>query len=346
MGMRISRYPSLTGTRVSAVEDLTWDRVVTLLSTFTVTPDKLSVPGFGAHVLRGSHRAATAVDVVTAFVFDVDAGTPEDIGVMEARLREANQAAHVYSSHSNTPANPALRLIIPPTRDIQPHEYKAIRLHLIERYAIPCKPEQSSDVSRFWFLPSHPPGRTPLFETYPGNPFDVDDLTIPKVATRRSFVTQTTPRGPFVPPPEPPPQAPVDLAPLRKKLEERVERCVRSTDRKELGAALKRLLEGAALAESGARNETTMRVCGAMVYALPRDTPLSVLLLIIRPSLNAMVADGSKLNEDKVTRMLLTAMEKRETNTVRVADFKASQLTTLDRIQTAINAASKDSKNE
>jgi len=85
---------------------------------------------------------------------------------------------------------------------------------------------------------------------------------------------------------------------------------------REKGELLQRLLNGEPLAEHGRRNDSTTKVAGMLAYTLS-DAPVSALLALMRPSLNAMVAAGSKLTEDAVERMLLSAMRRKaETDAV------------------------------
>jgi hypothetical protein len=312
----ITHYRTLYDTNPQATRTYSWSDLTAALSSFIETPDKFSVAGFGGHTLHPNmKRGVEAVSQVTLFVFDVDAGTPEDLDHCEMLLRGDNVAAHFYSSHSHTPAKPAFRLVIPPNRLVTPAEYPGLRAALIDRYKIPCKPNQSGDVSRFWFLPSHKPGAVPITETLDGQPLDVDAL--PPLPTPRRGAgrldVETAPAVPFAPPPSPPPGLPIDTGPARKAIRARATKLARAGDPESSTKAewLRRLLAGEALADHGSRNDTMARVCGMLVYTLPKDTPVEVHLLLIRPSLGAMILDGSKLTEEKVERMLLTAMRKR-----------------------------------
>lgn len=305
----VTRYVSLFDTTPQRVEELTWSQLTRVLSDSLPSADKNAVPGFGAHVLTGPRRSAAFAKTVTFFVFDVDAGTPETNAATLSRLRSAGLAAHLYSSHSHVPEKPALRLIIPPTRHVADHEYRALRLHLIERFSIQCKPEQSSDTSRFWFLPSHKPGATPYAETLDGECFDVDLVDTSLLASRGTRRIPTTPLKDWTPPVAP---ASVDLKPYRDrlaKLSTRLRAKPLPSDNQR-GTYLRRMLNGEALSDPGARNDVTTAVCGAVAFALP-GASLAELMLLIRPSLNRMVNDGSKLTEDKVERMFLSAMRKK-----------------------------------
>jgi hypothetical protein len=321
----LTRYRGLYDTNPQETVTLGWFQVAKLLSTPIEAADKFSVPGFSAsllqpppapctkHTERGvtvtkthAHRCELCVVHVSLFIFDVDAGTQEDIGNCEQLLRNAGLAAHFYSSHSNRPDKPAFRLVIPPTRPVAPSEYAGLRAALIERFRIPCKREQSSDTSRFWFLPSHPPGVAPIFETLDGELLDVDlvePVILPDAPRPKSPIAPVD----WSPPPEPSPGVAVDLKPIREKLSAVSTRLQKSQDTRRKGLYVRRLLNGDALAEHGSRNQAAFVTCGIVAFALP-NTPLSVLLVLFRPSLNAMIAAGSKLTESKLERMLLSAM--------------------------------------
>lgn len=348
--MQITRYSALFNTAPSETADQSWSEVTHLLSQFVSAPSKFSVGGFGGHVLQpptrpctdhtehgrsvtkaDAHRCERCVVSVTLFVFDVDAGTPEDIGECERLLRQSNLAAHFYSSHSHTATKPALRLVLPPSRAMSSEEYPGLRARLIHDLKIPCKPEQSGDSSRFWFLPSHRPGATPIFETLGGNPVDVDALTPLAIRPRRSNPNinplSTTE---WSPPPEPPPGTPFDMRPIREALEGRASRLAKQADAesKQKAVWLRRLLAGEALADHGQRNETTARVCGVTIFALPtyKEIPVSIFMNLIRPSLNAMVRAGSKLTEEKVERMFVSALKKRAANSLDIEQFRRLHL--------------------
>lgn len=317
MDITITRYRSLYDTRPASIDVVGWNALVAQLSTSVPTPDKFSVGGFGAHVLiPGSRRAAAQVESVTLLVFDVDAGTVPQVAQTEQRLRDASLSAHFYSSHSHTPEKPALRLLVPISRPLLPREYSKVRADFIARFAVPCKPEQSGDVSRFWFLPSHRPGTTPLFETLVGNPYDVGP---PPPAQQRPEVTA-------------PIALPNDWAPPRADttalhlggLRDRVSRRITSLRRHKDGARadiLQRVLDGVVLAEHGSRNTTTLSACGMLAFVGDIKTPLEAYLALLRPSLYAMQAAGSKLTESDVERMLATAMRKRATSHLQVEEF-------------------------
>lgn len=315
-----TKYRGLYDPRAQGPFIKSWLDFTAWLSVFTVTSDKFTVPGFGAHTLRPGliTRSVDNTGLITSCIFDVDAGTPSDVAKCRAALIRDGLAAHFYTSHSHLTERPAYRLVIPVSRHLSRPAYSAVRRHLITAFAIPCKAEQSADASRFWFLPSCRPGAVGEAETLVGHAFEVDsiDLTIVPVARSAALL-----RADWVAPPEPPPGIPVDMAPLRAAIEGRITRFLRRKDPR--AAPLRNLLAGAPLAGHGERNTVTLSVCGLIAYAAPKDTPLSALLAILRPSLNAMVAAGSKLDESKVERMLISALRKRAANTTDLKDFIA-----------------------
>lgn len=328
----VTKYPRLYDPP-SGVGVFTWDELATWLDASRETTDKFSVAGFGAHVLRGSARRADLVERVTLFGFDVDAGTPPQVEESLRLLKAAGLRTVVYSSHSHCAVKPALRFLIAPSRPITPAEYPGLRRYLITQFKVPCKPEQSGDVSRFWFLPSHKPGATHHFESFGDHTFDVGAALATGIAVVPTAVLAANAAGAantWVRPPDP--EGAVDVGPLRAQLERRC---------RSLGARaplMKLFLAGDVLAPDGERNETMFRVAGMVAYAVPQDTPLSVLMTLARPSLLAMQAQGSKLTEAKVERMFLTAMEKRARNSVGIEEFRRRLLGAKTELDTTLKA--------
>lgn len=313
----ITTYRGLYVTTPTGTLDFEWLDLASWLSNSTEAMDKFSVHGFGLHTLTGSDatRNLAAVVKATSIGFDVDAGTPDEVAASLGLLRAAGQSTIVYSSHSHAPEKPALRFIVECSRAMRPEEFPYLRAHLITKFKIPCKPEQSADVSRFWFCPSHRPGRTPVFEVIAGKPFDVD--LVPAFSVRTPRAAPKLPDG-WAPPPEP--TKPVNVTKYRLRLEKRAAKYFRVGDSRR-GTTLERLLAGEALAPAGERNNATLSACGIVAWSLGDGVPLSVLMLFMRPSLAAMQAQGSKLTEEKVERMLLTAMEKRAAEQADMNDF-------------------------
>lgn len=306
--VELTEYPGLYRPTDFSTAVYSWPELTKRLTHFVETEDKFSVPGFGGHVLRGPKRAREHVLRVTFLGFDVDAAQSfADIRASMDLFKAELVALHAYSSHSHTPEKPALRFIVPISRPLDPEEYASVRKHVIEKFRIPCKVEQSTDVSRFWFYPSRRPGAPTFVETLVGTPLNIADIPITRDPPdfRRGLGSK-----PWSPPPEP--QRPINLEPLRRKIRERAER--QAARNNPIGEITLRIIDGRQAAESG-RNEATFRACGSMIYAADNDTPVSAFMAIVMPSLRAMQAAGSSLTERKVERFFLTAMEKRACNT-------------------------------
>ncbi len=104
-----------------------------------------------------------------------------------------------------------------------------------------------------------------------------------------------------------PPTKPTDRALLRKELSARADRLSRKPVDAHKGRYLTNALNGEPLAPKGERNTATLIVSGILAYAAP-SAPEDDLFSILEPSLEKMRALGSKLSEEKVRRMLNSAM--------------------------------------
>lgn len=320
--MHVTFYGGLYNPVPLGVEDLTWPEFMTRLGTSREAKDKFSVPGFGAHtLLPGKSRAADWVTAVTALVFDVDAGTPEQVAASLSSLTESGLSFFAYTSHSHTAPKPAWRFVIPVTRPMTTAEYPGLRRAVIQRFAIPCKPNQSGDASRFWFSPSHPPGGNPESRCFAGAPLDVDAIT---------------PLAPDLPPLSAPSrEVPLSAVPMPEEIHAELLRIAKRKPHR--AEAIYRLVEGRPLADAGARNDTALRVCGILAFAFP-DVPIPSLLDLMRPSLTAMQAAGSKLTEAKLERMLVTAREKRRKTAEDLEELRRQNIQAVHEILTRIGA--------
>lgn len=305
-----------------------WDQFVSEFSTHLRVQSKEQAPGFGPYTLKtpastclkhrdartrapvprpGPHRCDDSVDFMTLAVFDVDVGTEAQISNTSELLTKAGIAHLWYTSYSYTPIKdrPPFRLVIPLSSPVQPAVWSSVRSGIAQRFQIPCVLTQCSGLSHFYYLPSCPPSEVPITDAVAGNFLDPSEF--PQVQERARSPLPTM-EG-WEPPPDPEPGTPISVGPLLEILESRkrgfmMMRDVRMNDK---GRLLDRVLKGVSLASHGARNNSMNLACGIVAWALP-GTPRAVLATILRPSLNAMQAEGSKLTEDDVDRMLLTAM--------------------------------------
>ena len=84
-------------------------------------------------------------------------------------------AALVYSTHSYTPEDPRLRLVIPLDRDCTPEEYIAVARKVAEDIGIGQCDRTTYQPERLMYYPSHPRGASWVFTSQDGPFLSVDD---------------------------------------------------------------------------------------------------------------------------------------------------------------------------
>lgn len=324
MTILFTEYSSLYDIDRAVDRSMSREEFVDYFSTHLRLEKKFDGPGFGPYTLKSldepcyahkdrmgrtfPHRCDSCVESISFVCFDVDKGTLTDIAECDALLDKEGLARIWYTSYSYTPEKeiPPFRLIIFLTAPIQPEYWSQARKSIAARFKVPCDIKQCSGLSHFYFLPACPVDAEPYFDYRPGAALDI--ATVPMVKD----MTAPRPRvslDNWEPPEEPLEGTRIDLDDLKNKLRSRQKKMASSTDEnnKEKGLILKKILAGEALAEHGNRNNSMSLACGIVAWALPGQ-PLSVLMLILRPSLQVMQAAGSSLTEDEVERMTLSAM--------------------------------------
>lgn len=321
-----------------------WAAFTRRFSTHLEFATKDAAPGFGPYVLRAPsppcakhrgglraapHRCDACVSYLTLAVFDADAGTAASVEACRAKLNADGQAALWYTTYSWAPGGQeSWRLVLPLAESVTPERWPAVRLGLARKFAIPADLKTCGGASHFYFAPSCAPGAERRVVVQRGGPAAVggyDDVAAPVRATtleyRRRFADAD-----FEPPPEP--DSPPELGPFIVRLEARR----KSLRRKQPAKAdlLRRVLDGAALAEPGHRNAAMLSVTGVLAFALP-DAPVSVLLRILEPSIAAMQDErsaGLAADLDRAERMLLSAMRNKHikdlADAAEAADVRAA----------------------
>lgn len=288
-------------------KDLTLPELATLLTTHITLEDKLQGQGFGPYTLRpgATHREDRSIQAMTLAVFDVDVNATFEAVLLTRSLLRAEGLAQVwYSTYNHGPDTPSHRLVIPLERPMDPTGWPEFRRQLLTRYKVPADPTKCSGRSHFYFLPAHRIGATPEAWSEGGRALVPPDTAPAQVPT-------FAPGFRYEPPPEP--TQPVDLEPLRERLRERMRSLRTSTDpkQKQKGTWLQRAIDGEPLDGHGSRDEAATVTCAVMVWALPENTPASVIRHLVRPSIEAMIAAGSTLTLEAIDRKIRTAMEKR-----------------------------------
>lgn len=292
-----------------------WSDFVARFSEHAVYADKLSAPGFGPYVLEAPptpcrrhgdpprdrpHRCDRCVTAVTAAVFDVDVGGTDAVVACDVALGGARVARLWYSTWSYSPdaAVPALRLVLPLAAPIHPAAWPAARVTLIRRYSIPADVTKCGGRSHFYFAPAVArPDAPRVFDVGDGAALETAEFTGEYVAAAGDLED-------YWPADADDPTGPVDLEPWRTAVAKK------ATNYRPYYPAktelLRKVLAGDELAPAGSRNDTTLVACGVLAHAIP-EAPMVVLKMLMRPSVDAMLAAGSHLTWTKVDRMLRTA---------------------------------------
>jgi hypothetical protein len=292
-----------------------WSDMVARFTTHTPVVAKVVTPGFSPYTMRppptvcyrhkdqvprsDPHRCDQCVDAVPFLVFDADQGPPD-----ECIERLGDLAQIWYTTYSHSPTKPAYRLILPLAEPVAGDLYPELRLRVLERFAIPADRVACSGKSHFYFLPAVNP-RADFARAWATEGRHLNAVGDGLIERARYNVTQ--PRVAVAA------EVPLDfedrdrLGEYRAALQSRIAVLSRKKDGATRAELLERCLRGAPLAESGSRNTSTLVVCGLMAYALP-EASLPALTEILRPSVEAMIAGGSKLTWPKVERMLMSAM--------------------------------------
>ena len=311
---KITVWPSLFSIDNPLPVDLSWPEIVAQFSVHREYATKVGAPGFGPYRLQKpplacrrhpgmeEHRCVSSVAAVTLAVFDAD--SPRAFGAMEAcdaLLERAGLARHWYSTYSHSEAAPAARLLIPLERPVAPGSWPAFRGALIRRYGIPALPEACSGASHFYHSPSCPPGGLAEAWFFSAGGGEIEPpASAPREATPYEL-------GPVALPEEPAGGAgAAAVAEAHRALAIR-ERALRKAGRLEQAEWARRVGAGEALAERGARNVTTTRVCMALAHYLPGYS-VGTLRALLQPAVVAMVAEGSSITEEQVEQMLSSAM--------------------------------------
>jgi predicted P-loop ATPase len=276
--MKVAFYDGGARDTSARVADLDWSALVTLLTTHrpsagciaTPCPDrkcpaKLAFPGWSPVALSTPRRANDNVTEVTVAVFDLDHLTEAQVDALDL----SGLAWVLYSTHSSKPGDICLRLAMPLSRGVLPHEWQRVRAAAVAQYRLPADPN-AKDLSRFFFLPDAPPGTDPLSASADGAPLDVDALLKTRV-------------------PEPPPApvaTPIDLSNVPTDVHE-LAQLLKAHARQENRALVGRVLRGEAFAPLGEQDTTLQALMSTVAFCLPDTTSDEAIVHMLRPSFAA-----------------------------------------------------------
>lgn len=286
--IRVAFYEGgLTDNEPASVE-LSWPELVEALTTFDAP--RCAAPGFKSALPECAGRKCPAKDgpawspvdiegprananvrAVTAAVFDLD-----HVPSLDPILAATDGFARViYSTHSHAADDLCYRLVMPLSRPVLPSEWPGVRAAIVSALDLPADPI-TKDLSRLYFLPCTRDGAQAYQRADDGDSLDVGEAL--QLAGARPALAAPTPDA-----------GPVDLAAMRERLSDVRRSKARGDDRcKEQAAILGAVLDGTALAASGARDQTLLRACGLLAYWLPSDLPWEAALELLRPCVVAM----------------------------------------------------------
>jgi hypothetical protein len=341
-------FPSLLDIDTHVRKDLpTWEALVEGFSDFTVKARKEDVPLFGPYVLKApdvpcrrhksgertkAHRCDRCVDRMTLAVFDADQGTMTQVEACRALLQAAGVAHLWYSTFNYDPTRPTVsaRLLVPLARPESVDRWYSLREILIDRFQIPADPQTSSGLSHSYYLPSHRPGATPWFSVHSG--VYLDPATVFGVISRPPIFRGGDVLTELQPDEDDELEGPVDLGPLREKVRVQIRRWSSGAPRdKERAHYLQCFLDGAPLADHGERDVAMLRACGVLAWLYP-DEPLTVLMHLVRPTMNAMMAAGSRrITPASVRHKILSARTEARAEYERRANEEAELIGAIGR---------------
>lgn len=130
------------------------------IDTFIASPEvasnKKKIAGYSLGRFTENRRSKPRTEHVHALILDFDEG---DTTIEQALSFFPGAWRIAYTSFRHTPEHPKLRLILPFTRPVNADEYERIWIWATRLLPPGHVPDEGArDASRFWYLPSHPPG--------------------------------------------------------------------------------------------------------------------------------------------------------------------------------------------
>lgn len=168
-----------------------WSQLVEKLSNTTRTPETAieyrkmaktdrdeikDVGGYVGGALKNGRRKAENVANRSLLTLDMDNVTTPAVGIWDAITMLDDYAIVMYSTHSHTPDNPRLRLVIPLSRPVLGDEYQAVSRMLAQDIGIDQFDDTTYEPHRLMYWPSTSADAEYIYEFQDGDFLDPDKV--------------------------------------------------------------------------------------------------------------------------------------------------------------------------
>ena len=146
--------------------------------------DRDSIKDVGGYVLghlRGGRRKKDTVESRSGITLDADHA---DRGFIDRLEMLAGFRCAVYSTHSHTPDEPRLRVVIPLSREVTPDEYAALSRLVASEIGMDYFDDSTYEPERLMYWPSTPADGEYVFRHMDGNILNPDDY-LPRLSDWR-----------------------------------------------------------------------------------------------------------------------------------------------------------------
>lgn len=254
-----------------------------------IRPVKQGAPCYsGAAYRPGTTRGLAGVQAVTLLVLDYDHLSAAQLHQLLDRLAGKLYAIHTsYSDRACGPDDRCVRIVLILTRSLTQQEYRVVRAAVVAELGVPAD-DRAADASRIWFKPSSPPDRADgAFITYAsGAPLDPSAYLGPPTPPAAPL---PAPGTPITPTPITPDHTPTAAQQPGARTARQVRARLRKVSDPESRELARRMADGAALADAGARNDALWKAMCIAAFIIPDASP-EVLVEVAQPSLAAMAA--------------------------------------------------------
>lgn len=301
---------------------------ISRLLTHTYTTDKAAGGLFSPVVYapKVTKRGKAGIEKATALAFDVEAktGTPVDQVDVDRVLRvcrDREWEVVIYSTHSHQPNNYRLRLVLFPSRPVEPPEFAPLRAVLKKELSIETIADPAAeDISRIFYWPAATPGSTPIAIHQPGGDVDVDELLVGKNITPFvGAVLHNVPEGWTYTKPAPH-TGPIDIGPLRTLMSKYKGGSDANPEKREYRSRLiKAFRTGERFASINYRTALLTTV-GVLVRLSPNSSAEEI-LCVMKDSLHTTYDGGDPISYDEALEITKDLIEKtiEKEETARVA---------------------------